>query len=156
LEEDDDIEFVEIDILIDDEDWSTKLPPHKRCAAHTQNLVLKDAKKVEDSVLLSVRDAVFDKLHKFWKYQSRGNSEIYEKINGKLFPIPIDVRWHTYIDSVEAILKSGISKVNEIVTAVQTHAKEFKRKINIDSFSAEDFYFLEEYFKVCPHYSYNI
>ena len=147
-DDEDDIEFIEIDILIDDNDWSTRLPPHRRCAAHTLNLVLKDIKKVEDERFKTMMKSVFDKLRRFWNYQSRGQSYIYSDINGKLFSVPVEVRWHTYIDAIEDVLECGKDKINRICDEIKKQSKAQKKKVVIDNFSTEDFRFLEEYFEV--------
>lgn len=148
------IEFINIDILIDEDDWIRRLPPHRRCAAHLLNLILsKDITRIdgneneENDRYIKKRDSVMKKLRVFWKGQN-SHSLIYKKYVKTQFKIPMKVRWHTYVDSIEQVLEAGLMKINQICDAVNNLARVKKTKSFLTRFSEDDFSFLNEYLKV--------
>ena len=141
----DDLEFIDIHALIEENlDRWTVLPPHYRCAAHGLNLVLKDCKKIDDFDYQDKFHAVFQKLKTFWNFQSRGHADTIKEFVNTFFPIPIDVRWHTYVDAVEKVVQVGQNTVNDICKAVYSKSKNAELIV----FTVEDFEFLKEYYEV--------
>lgn len=135
-------------LLDDDDDWVTRLPPHRRCSAHLLNLILAtNVDGITDAEYVQIRDTVFKKLNIFWKWQ-KSYSVIYKRYWKKKIPQPMKVRWHTYVDAIEEIVKAGISVVNKIGTEIAAASKTRKTMCNADRFNSEDFLFLEEYLQV--------
>ena len=111
------------------------------------NLVLKYTKSVSDEEFNSRKHSVFEKFHLFWKLQS-SHADMFKKFVVKSFPIPVKVRWHTYVDAIEFVLNVGRETVNEICKAIRTASK----KIKLIMFLESDFTFMGEYYRVAYYF----
>lgn len=119
------------------------LPPHKRCAAHTFNLVMTtDANKFNDQNYNLLFNSMYDKCHEVFNKQSsssKASDVIYSKI-GRYFLIPVATRWNTKLNSLKLMSKLLETKENEI--------REIFKIFRITMFTDEEREILVEYVKV--------
>lgn len=111
--EDDDFEpFSLTDYLenaLDDEIRYT-LPPHKRCAAHTSNLVMsKDAEGAlkNSSTYKTLYRSGMGKLNALWckQNQSQQCADIVKDKLGRFFTTPNATRWNSTVDSMKCFME---------------------------------------------------
>ncbi len=84
-------EFLEITTILDKRvsDVIYSLPPHRRCASHTLNLIAtKDVYKQMDALLKNLKESTESKMKQIWNKQSRStkaSDEILKKKQNGLF-----------------------------------------------------------------------
>ena len=85
-----------------------KLPPHRRCACHTLNLIPTNdvsTPKLANSAMKRISIQTFAKLSALWNKQNRSTqaAETILANLGTLFVTPVETRWNSYYDSVARV-----------------------------------------------------
>jgi len=121
----DEIEAVMLTDILDDIDITGRivLPPHRRCASHTLNLLAsKDAlksleKTAHNTVYRKVYRSFFGKCQYLWNktHQSTVVNDMVEETLGKKFIRPNLTRWNSTYDSVHHVHELFESKREEFV-----------------------------------------
>lgn len=93
------------------------LPPHRRCACHTLNLIAKeDIVKGSGATLLNIKNAVEGKVKKITQIQRR-SAKASHRISGELgslFIQPNATRWNSWFDTLKRIAWFLTKKRNEL------------------------------------------
>lgn len=116
------------------------LPPHRRCAAHTVNLVaVNDSNKNLSNSLRKMKNVAIGKAYGIWNKQSRSTvaADIIKEKLGTVLEVPTQVRWNSMYKSVSCLHKLLISKrvdVNNVCSA-----------LHLPLFSQSEINFLGEY-----------
>lgn len=106
-----DLEFFELTNMLDPANGiceSFSLPPHRRCACHSLNLIAtSDVGKIRDRTFIKLYRSTEAKLTAVWNKQSRSSnaSDFIEKTLNKLFVVPNKTRWNSYYKSMERVRK---------------------------------------------------
>lgn len=95
------------------------LPKHRRCAAHTLNLVAtKDVRAAMlDENYKKIYESINKKLQNLWGKQSRSNI-VAEKIKtffGRYFKTPIVTRWNSFYAAMEDIASKSLNDLNLVM-----------------------------------------
>ena len=133
IELEDDVIFANLHDLImpnqDGDDDLTQveyeLPSHRRCAAHTLNLVASTdvEKHLSCSLSKSVYQSSFAKYTALWNKTRRSTvaaDVIQEKLKRKLL-VPSPTRWNSYYDAVTRIVENSLADLNDLCTNPQLH-----------------------------------
>ena len=103
----DDVEFIDIDGMLNADDSEFSLPPHQRCASHTLNLVaVSDSRAADDDAgYKKISRATFAKCCALWNKAGRSTpcaDIVRDKINACLI-VPCPTCWNSFYNSVDKI-----------------------------------------------------
>ena len=105
--EEDEPEAVEVDEVLHNDGATSFLPAHKRCAAHTFNLIAcKDSEEaLKDAKFRSVSRRAMGKAQALWNAQNRStnHADIIKAELKKRLVVPNATRWNSTYDAVSAL-----------------------------------------------------
>ena len=139
----DDVTFIPItNVLSNAEDTSQSyhLPPHRRCACHTLNLIATtDISKIKNAQFKSLFKSTVKKLQAIWVVQRRSTkaSDAIKSTLKTLFVIPNQTRWNSFYDAM-ARTKSFIIHQNDGLRKVFQH-------FNMEYFTLSEEQLVKEY-----------
>ena len=119
------------------------LPPHRRCACHTLNLICKcDIYKDLEPALKNLMEATDKKLTAIWTKQNRSSkaSDTIIQSLGMLFIIHNETRWNSYFKAMQ--------RAKYFITKKRTELKELFEHFGIAYFRPAEEEFVREYVKV--------
>lgn len=119
------------------------LPPHRRCACHTLNLICKcDIYKDLEPALKNLMEATDKKLTAIWNKQNRSSkaSDTIIESLGMLFIIHNETRWNSYFNAMQ--------RAKYFVTKKRTELKALFEQFGIAYFRPAEEEFIREYVKV--------
>lgn len=139
-DEDDIADFTDMaEVLsVNEHEQTYSLPPHKRCASHTKNLISKDTEKAQAaSAEKNTYRSAFAKCSALWNKASRSTiiAEIIEEICVTKLVVPTETRWNSFYDSVSKVVK--IDKQDAVCN-----------KVGVKAFTEKEFQYLRDYSNV--------
>ena len=140
-----DVQFVDINALLDEDDGEFSLPPHQRCASHTLNLVaVSDSKAADsDAGYKRISRATLGKCSALWNKAGRSTpcaDIVRDKINTCL-TVPCPTRWNSFYNSVDKVRLMIEKNPHETVLDI------FKA-LDVSPFKPIEITFLTEYCSV--------
>uniref|UniRef100_A0A8C6M409 BED-type domain-containing protein n=1 Tax=Nothobranchius furzeri TaxID=105023 RepID=A0A8C6M409_NOTFU len=139
---DDDVTFSDLSEILSAEnesDGQLSLPPHRRCASHTINIICtRDVEKhlTTNAESRSVYRSSTAKCTALWTKSSRSTlaSETVEEISKRKLLIPTSTRWNSFFDAVKRIAEIPMGELNTLCT-----------KLGLKCFKDQEYQFLHEY-----------
>uniref|UniRef100_A0A8C6MM86 BED-type domain-containing protein n=1 Tax=Nothobranchius furzeri TaxID=105023 RepID=A0A8C6MM86_NOTFU len=139
---DDDVTFSDLSEILSAEnesDGQLSLPPHRRCASHTINIICtRDVEKnlTTNAESRSVYRSSTAKCTALWTKSSRSTlaSETMEEISKRKLLIPTSTRWNSFFDAVKRIAEIPMGELNTLCT-----------KLGLKCFKDQEYQFLHEY-----------
>lgn len=121
------------------------LPRHRRCAAHTLNLVASvDAENAcSDLAYSEMSKRVFSKLKSLWRKQAHSvqASEAIKSTLGRQLPVPNTTRWNSLFNSMKYVNEMPKGKLDATCDA-----------LSLPRLQREESLFVDEYCKVRYEY----
>lgn len=122
--------------------YEIHLPGHRKCAAHTLNLVA----SVDASNHLSyceMAKPLFVKSKSLWRKQMQSvqESEAVKNTLGRLLPVPNTTGWNSLFNSMQVINQVPKARLDATCSA-----------LSLPKLQREEFLFLDEYCKICYEY----
>uniref|UniRef100_A0A8C6LRB2 BED-type domain-containing protein n=1 Tax=Nothobranchius furzeri TaxID=105023 RepID=A0A8C6LRB2_NOTFU len=139
---DDDVTFSDLSEILSAEnesDGQLSLPPHRRCASHTINIICtRDVEKhlTTNAESRAVYRSSTAKCTALWTKSSRSTlaSETVEEISKRKLLIPTSTRWNSFFDAVKRIAEIPMGELNTLCT-----------KLGLKCFKDQEYQFLHEY-----------
>uniref|UniRef100_A0A3P9DUX7 BED-type domain-containing protein n=1 Tax=Maylandia zebra TaxID=106582 RepID=A0A3P9DUX7_9CICH len=139
---DDDVPFSDLSEILSAEnesDGQLSLPPHRRCASHTINIICtRDVEKhlTTNAESRAVYRSSTAKCTALWTKSSRSTlaSETVEEISKRKLLIPTSTRWNSFFDAVKRIAEIPMVELNTLCT-----------KLGLKCFKDQEYQFLHEY-----------
>uniref|UniRef100_A0AAZ1X2X1 BED-type domain-containing protein n=1 Tax=Oreochromis aureus TaxID=47969 RepID=A0AAZ1X2X1_OREAU len=139
---DDDVTFSDLSEILSAEnesDGQLSLPPHRRCASHTINIICThDVEKhlTTNAESRAVYRSSTAKCTALWTKSSRSTlaSETVEEISKRKLLIPTSTRWNSCFDAVKRIAEIPMGELNTVCT-----------KLGLKCFKDQEYQFLHEY-----------
>ncbi|XP_039869317.1 uncharacterized protein LOC120722387 [Simochromis diagramma] len=139
---DDDVTFSDLSEILSAEnesDGQLSLPPHRRCASHTINIICtRDVEKhlTTNAESRAVYRSTTAKCTALWTKSSRSTlaSETVEEISKRKLLIPTSTRWNSFFDAVKRIAEIPMGELNTLCT-----------KLGLKYFKDQEYQFLHEY-----------
>uniref|UniRef100_A0A669BQA6 BED-type domain-containing protein n=1 Tax=Oreochromis niloticus TaxID=8128 RepID=A0A669BQA6_ORENI len=139
---DDDVTFSDLSEILSAEnesDGQLSLPPHRRCASHTINIICtRDVEKhlTTNAESRAVYRSSTAKCTALWTKSSRSTlaSETVEEISKRKLLIPTSTRWNSFFDAVKRIAEIPMGELNTVCT-----------KLGLKCFKDQEYQFLHEY-----------
>lgn len=128
-----------------DDEIRYSLPQHKRCAAHTMNLIMsKDSEAAlkSPSRFKTVYRSAIGKLTALWSKQNQSQpcADIIKEKIGRYFITPNATRWNSTVDSIKCFL--------DIFSKLEVEVHCICDKFSIPRLTFEEFECITEYLKV--------
>ncbi len=138
-------EFLAITNILDQKiaDVIYSLPPHRRCASHTLNLIAtKDVYKQMGALLKNLKESTESKMKQIWNKQSRStkaSDEITKKLDC-IFVIHNETRWNSFFDAVD--------RFREFINNKKSDLKDVFTHFNVPYFRPAEEDYIREYVKI--------
>ncbi|CAI5669815.1 unnamed protein product [Oreochromis niloticus] len=139
---DDDVTFSDLSEILSAEnetEGQLSLPPHRRCASHTINIICtRDVEKhlTTNAESRAVYRSSTAKCTALWTKLSRSTlaSETVEEISKRKLLIPTSTRWNSFFDAVKRIAEIPMGELNTVCT-----------KLGLKCFKDQEYQFLHKY-----------
>uniref|UniRef100_A0AAZ1XEJ3 BED-type domain-containing protein n=1 Tax=Oreochromis aureus TaxID=47969 RepID=A0AAZ1XEJ3_OREAU len=139
---DDDVTFSDLSEILSAEnetEGQLSLPPHRRCASHTINIICtRDVEKhlTTNAESRAVYRSSTAKCTALWTKLSRSTlaSETVEEISKRKLLIPTSTRWNSFFDAVKRIAEIPMGELNTVCT-----------KQGLKCFKDQEYQFLHKY-----------